>query len=62
MKVICDSTKGCSEAENGMCGGSKPHEMGHECGNCPRNRKAKCIPYIDKSDYVAGIPEDGGKV
>ena len=61
MKMICDSKEGCSEAENGMCGGAKPHEHGHECGNCLRNREAKCIQSVDNSDYVIGIPEDGGK-
>lgn len=61
MKVICDSSKGCPEASEG-CGGAIPHWEGTECGKCPKNKNAICVPYIDKSNYVVGIPEDGGKV
>jgi len=63
MEVICDKSKYCDEAP--YCGGAKPHRPCSECGNCPRDPDAKCIPVgeLDKADdYIVGIPEDGGKV
>ena len=64
MDVICEKHKTCDEAP--YCGGAKPHNPCSECGNCPRDKTAKCIP-VDSNvklteEYVVGIPEDGGKV
>ena len=41
--VICDKRNFCDEAP--YCGGAKPHRFDpSECGECPRNKNAKCVP------------------
>jgi len=63
MQVICNKHKTCDEALDGFCGGAQPHNRCAECGQCPRDKTAVCIPVCDvKSSYVVGIPEDGGKI
>lgn len=42
MKVICEQSEICPHAY--MCGGAKVHEECHECGRCPKDPDAKCIP------------------
>lgn len=54
MKVICEKAKTCrfhreDKAICHGCGGAEPHEECLECGNCPVDPKAKCIP-VDEKD------------
>jgi len=42
--VICDQTNFCREAW--ACGGAHPHRyQPEECGHCPFNSDARCLPY-----------------
>ena len=41
--VICEHHKRCPEAL--YCGGAKPHRECSECGKCPFDPTAKCVPY-----------------
>ena len=44
-KVICIDHNSCEFSDE--CGGSKPHRYDdEECGKCPRNKSATCIPYV----------------
>ena len=52
-KVICDKASDCyfhlADKERGFgCGGAIPHEPDTECGNCPVDYEAKCIPVEEK--------------
>lgn len=41
-KVVCNSMGTCPEIG---CGGRKPHRRDHsECGHCPKNKAAQCVP------------------
>jgi len=41
-KVICNQAAMCREPQ---CGAEIPHEHDeNECGKCPKNKEAKCIP------------------
>ncbi len=48
--VKCDSIAGCKEKLN--CGGAHHHTFDpNECGKCPMNKDAKCVPVAeDKSE------------
>lgn len=54
-KVICSKNLMCSDAEE--CGGAIPHNECSECGNCPRDEFATCIPIKDliKSNFCGRI-------
>ena len=40
-----------------MCGGKEPHELdNHECGKCPKNKNAKCVP-TGKQVCSCGMPQ-----
>ena len=45
MDMVCSKNLFCDDAE--MCGGAKPHLECGECGNCPRDEYATCIPIKD---------------
>lgn len=46
MNVVCNKKDFCGEAS--LCGGAKPHMPDSECGKCPINKEAKCVPIEQK--------------
>ncbi len=40
--VICDQKETCRHAVE--CGGAQPHQYCSECGECPFDKEAKCVP------------------
>jgi len=51
MKVICNHKRFCNESP--FCGGAKPHERDYfECGRCPRDKTAECVPYQPEKELA----------
>lgn len=49
-KVGCDQTLVCPELQ---CGGKEPHEYDvNECGRCPKNKEARCVPLEDATKRI----------
>jgi len=59
MKVICDKKDCCGKSEG--CGGAEPHEFDEsECGKCPMDKSARCIPYYEIEELLNDIKTKKG--
>jgi hypothetical protein len=57
-RVVCNKAQTCKPPKvHGIptyCGGKVPHWQCEECGNCPRDRTARCVEVTveDKRDSI----------